>query len=126
MKYRRMPIEIESPAEFGYDKIQYHLADSTVYDAVFKDISIDFSSMKLCYGDHRGHPELRDLLAQEGDVFDVNDVLITAGAVMALFIVNTALLSQGDHVIVMHPNYITNLGNTPGDWRGCGIFKFEL
>ena len=109
MKYRRMPIEIESPAEFGYEKIKYHLADSTVYDASFKDVSIDFSNMKLCYGDHRGNPELRNLIAQEGEELDTNDVLITAGAVMALFIVNTALLSPCDHMIVMHPNYVTNI-----------------
>lgn len=109
MKYRRMPIEIESPAEFGYDKIQYNLADSTVFDASFNDVAIDLTNMKLCYGDHRGNHELRKLIAREGNGLGANDVLITAGAVMALFIVNTALLSQGDHMIVMHPNYITNL-----------------
>jgi aspartate/methionine/tyrosine aminotransferase len=36
-------------------------------------------------------------------------VLVTAGAAAALFIVNTALCGRGDHVIVAHPNYVTNI-----------------
>ena len=32
MKYVRMPIELESPEELGYDRIRYNLAESSVRD----------------------------------------------------------------------------------------------
>ena len=34
LKYRRMPIEIESPEAFGYGNIDYNLAESSVTDAL--------------------------------------------------------------------------------------------
>ena len=32
MRYARMPIEIESPEEFGYGRIRYNLSASSVAD----------------------------------------------------------------------------------------------
>lgn len=32
MKYERMPIELEAPEEYGYDKIKYNLFESSIAD----------------------------------------------------------------------------------------------
>ena len=32
MKYTRMPIELESPEQLGYDTIRYNLSESSVAD----------------------------------------------------------------------------------------------
>ena len=37
------------------------------------------------------------------------DVLVTAGAAQALFIIATTLLEKGDHLVVVRPNYATNI-----------------
>ena len=38
MKYERMPIEVESPEEFGYDRIKYNLSESSVRDRTLGDL----------------------------------------------------------------------------------------
>jgi aspartate/methionine/tyrosine aminotransferase len=52
------------------------------------------------------------------------DVLVTAGASAALFIIATSLLEKGDHIVVMRPNYATNI-ETPRA-IGCDISYLEL
>ena len=63
----------------------------------------------LQYGDHLGLPELRELIAADGAGLSPDDVLVTPGAVAALFIVHTTLLEPGDHLVVARPNYATNV-----------------
>ena len=63
MKYRRMPIEEESPEQLGYDKIRYNLTESSVRDRSLSDLGIEMTGMLLFYGDHAGHPGFRELLA---------------------------------------------------------------
>jgi aspartate/methionine/tyrosine aminotransferase len=109
MRYRRMPIEVESPEELGYDAIAHNLAESSFSDLRLADYGIDgdVSDIVLQYGDHRGLPELRALIARDG--LDLGDVLVVAGAAPALFLVHTALLAPGDHALVTRPNYATNV-----------------
>ena len=112
MKYRRTPIEVESPEELGYDVITNNLAESSFRDRRLSDYGIDtdVGDLLLQYGDHRGVPRLREQIAGDapGSV-GVDDVLVTAGAAPALFIVATALLEAGDHLLIEEPNYATNL-----------------
>lgn len=113
MKYRRMPIEEESPEQFGYDRIRYNLTESSVRDRSLSDLGIALEDGLLFYGDHAGNEHLRDLIAAQsgGEAGGVtrDDVLVTAGAAQALFIVATSLLDKGDHLVVVRPNYATNL-----------------
>lgn len=118
-----MPIEIESPEQMGYGIIECNLAESSVTDAVVKDLGLDMNDLVLCYGHHVGKPELRAIVAEEANV-SPDDVLLTAGAAAALFIVNTSLLSKGEHIIVAHPNYSTNI-ETPRA-IGCEIDFLSL
>ena len=115
MRYRRLPIEMESPEQLGYSAIRYNLAESSYRDQTLAMLGIDgdVSNLVLQYGDHLGLPRLRDLIAAgtgpESAGLHPDHVLVTAGAVAALFIVHTALLQPGSHALVVRPNYATNL-----------------
>ena len=109
MDWRRLPIEVESPEEIGYDRIRCNLAESSVPDMRLEALALDLADIVLQYGDHRGHGGLRSLVAAGAPALDADDVLLTAGAAGALFLVATALLRPGDHAIVVRPNYATNL-----------------
>ena len=123
MKYKRMPIEVESPEQLGYDKIRNNLSESSYTDAFFREIDpgIDLRSLVLCYGSHQGHEGLRELIVKDSgtqgsDTFtgpreqlQSKDVLLTIGAAGALFIIATTLLQKDDELVVVHPNYATNI-----------------
>src|SRR4051794_15406984 len=106
-----MPIEIESPEELGYDAIAHNLSESSFSDMSLRDhgIDADLGDLVLQYGDHRGLPRLRELVAADGAPVGPDDVIVTAGAAAALFVVATALLGEGEHAVVLSPNYATNL-----------------
>lgn len=123
MQYRRMPIEIESPEGYGYDKIECNLSESSFTDQRLSELGIKLDDLLLFYGDHKGKPALREILAAEANVHP-DAVLITAGAAMALFIVSTALLEKGDQLVVAKPNYATNI-ETPRA-IGAAISYLEL
>ena len=109
MRYRRMPIEAESPEEFGYDRIRCNLAESSVADASLAMLGSDLGDLVLMYGDHRGLPALREHIAADGEGLDPDDVLVTTGAAGALFLIATTLLQPEDHLVVVRPNYATNI-----------------
>lgn len=124
MNYIRMPIEIESPEERGYDTIRHNLSESSVADRRLGDLGLALDDVLLCYGDHRGSPDLRRLIAGLGQGLEAKDVLVTAGAAGALFIIASSLLDPGDHVVVLRPNYATNI-ETPRA-IGCDITCIDL
>jgi hypothetical protein len=110
MRYRRMPIEVESPEEVGYGAIACNLAESSIADANLDDLRVDLAGLMLRYGDHRGLVQLRELIAADAgrplppDAVPLgpDDVLATVGAAGALFIVATALLEPGDEIVERH------------------------
>jgi aspartate/methionine/tyrosine aminotransferase len=118
-----MPIEQESPEETGYDAILYNLSESSVSDLLFSELNIQLGDIKLEYIPHRGHTGLRTMLAAEAGL-QPNHVLLTNGAAGALFIINTALLGPGDHLIVVRPNYATNI--VVPETIGCAITYIDL
>ena len=124
MIYKRMPIEMESPEELGYGNILNNLAESSVRDRKMAEIQADFQDLVLNYGDHRGLPELRKHICFGSESLQISDVLVCQAAAMALFIVNTSLLSSVDHLIVIRPNYATNI-ETPRA-IGCEISYIDL
>ncbi len=110
MKYQRMPIEIEAPEQLGYHKIACNLTESSYSDFRFRDLGLDLNDLLISYVDHRGHPGLRSLLSQEtGGKVHEDQVLLTSGAAQALFIVATSVLTPDSELIVVRPNYATNL-----------------
>jgi aspartate/methionine/tyrosine aminotransferase len=111
MRYRRMPIEVESPEQLGYDTITYNLSESSVADRRLSDlgVDVDIDELVLCYGDHLGDRVLREAVAAGGEGVRADDVLVTPGAAAALFATATALLEPDDHMVVVRTNYATNL-----------------
>ncbi|HOX29429.1 MAG TPA: pyridoxal phosphate-dependent aminotransferase [bacterium] len=124
MDYKRMPIEIESPEQFGYDRIEFNLTESSFEDMPMKRLGFDPADIVLAYTDHAGKPELRETVAEQAGGLDAGDVLITAGAAAALFIIATSLLDRKDHLVVVRPNYATNI-ETPRA-IGCGMDLLDL
>lgn len=120
MNYVRMPIEIESPEQLGYGQIRYNLTESSFRDAdlgatlASASDEASLSTLLLCYGDHLGLLPLRQHIATQASQpglppIHPDEVLCTAGAATALFIVATTLLAPGDELIVVRPNYATNI-----------------
>jgi aspartate/methionine/tyrosine aminotransferase len=105
-----MPIEVESPEQMGYSTIKNNLSESSYTDTIFKDLNLNMNELVICYGDHVGHPGLRqEIIKGEANNLSIDDVLVTAGAASALFIVSTSLLEAGDELVVAKPNYATNI-----------------
>jgi aspartate/methionine/tyrosine aminotransferase len=113
MHFPRMPIEEESPEQLGYDKIRFNLTESSVRDRTLADLRLDLGELTLAYSDHVGHPGLRALVASRA-----------GGASAALFIVAISLLDAGDHIVVVRPNYATNI-ETPRALK-CAIDYLDL
>src|SRR5882757_11314380 len=124
MNYARMVIEKEAPEEYGYDRIRYNLSESSIADQKLSDIGLNLPDLTLFYGEHRGERALRTLIAEQDAGLSPDDVLVTAGAAGALFIIATSLLSASDHMVVVRPNYATNI-ETPKA-IGCAISYVDL
>ncbi|MBK9735305.1 MAG: aminotransferase class I/II-fold pyridoxal phosphate-dependent enzyme [Saprospiraceae bacterium] len=124
MLYTRMPIEIESPEEIGYEKIKYNLSESSMMDLNMGDLHLSLDDLKLEYVAHRGHNGLRKLIASESNNINEDHVLLTNGAAGALFIINTSILTPQDHLIIVRPNYATNI-EVP-KVIGCDISYIDL
>ena len=124
MKFKRMAIEKESPEEFGYGNITCNLSESSVSDALLGDVGLDAADLPLAYIEHRGDRRLREAIAAGYPGIGPDDVLVTPGAAAALFIVHVVLLDRGDHLVVEHPNYGTNL-ETPRA-LGCALEPLRL
>jgi aspartate/methionine/tyrosine aminotransferase len=110
IRYRRTPIEIESPEQLGYSTIRNNLAESSFSDMCLSDYGVDadLGRILLPYGDHFGAERLRRLIV-DGGLLSADQVLVTAGAAAALFIVATSLLEPRAHALICTPNYATNL-----------------
>jgi len=111
-----MPIEVESPEQMGYSTIRNNLSESSYTDTYLRDISLpaDLRDLLLCYGSHLGHEGLREGIVTDANIvggtgLNKDDVLLTIGAAGALFIIATTLLEKGDELIVVRPNYATNI-----------------
>ncbi len=124
MQYKRMPIEKESPEETGYSTILYNLAESSVTDLQFHELNLSLNTLKLEYIAHRGHTTLRKLIAADASLIKEEQVLLTNGAAGALFIINSSLLAATDHLVVVKPNYATNI-EVPVT-IGCAISYIDL
>jgi len=110
MWFNRMAIEKESPEEYGYEKIKYNLAESSVPD---QPLNLFIEAEKLInilpsYGYHKGKPELRKLIVQQYEKLSPENILVTNGAAEALFVVEATLLKPDDKIVVLHPNYPSN------------------
>ncbi len=124
MNFHRMPIEIESPEELGYAAIRFNLAESSVRDRTLGELQLPpLNELVLAYGEHRGDTALRQAIVADSQL-QADHVLTTTGAAMALFLVHATLLDSAAHLVVIRPNYGTNL-ETPRA-LGCAMTVLDL
>ncbi|KAJ5520328.1 Pyridoxal phosphate-dependent transferase major protein [Penicillium fimorum] len=125
MHYKRMDIEKESPEEVGA-VIRYNLSESAVSDRTLSGLNISIpADLVLTYTEHQGNSIIRSSVAAvSGGSLSPEDVLVTAGASTALFIVESALLGPKDHFIITRPNYATSLEIARG--IGCDMTIIDL
>ncbi len=88
---------------------RHNLAGSTGQDLKLRDLLSPeelegFLDMPIGYGSSRGDPGLRAAIAARCGV-DREEVLITQGAAMALFLTNFELCDPGDEIVVATPCY---------------------
>ena len=60
-----MPIEIESPEEYGYDKIRFNLSESSIADQSLGSLGLTIPNLTLLYNEHKGSTELRAAIAAD-------------------------------------------------------------
>ena len=124
MKYARMIMEAEAPNLIGYETMDHNLAESSVRDRSFSELGIELGDMLLPYGQHFGENKLRKLIAkQSASNISADDVIVTAGAAGALFIVSSSILEREDQIVIAFPNYATNF-ETPLA-IGCNVIYHE-
>lgn len=111
MRYRRMPIEVESPEQLGGVTITNNLSESSISDRRLSDVGVNLhlDDLVLRYGDHQGDPVLREAIAAGASGISADQVIVTPGASAARFMVATSLLDRGDHAIVVRTNSASNL-----------------
>jgi aspartate/methionine/tyrosine aminotransferase len=114
--------------EIWFDKYQYaidyDIGESAVKTLSVKDIDIDLNKILLRYGYHSGRPDLRDALAEQYPGLSGDHIIVTTGASEANFVVISALVKPGDHVVIEHPNY-PSLYEVPRS-LGCDVSLFTL
>lgn len=83
---------------------RYDLAESTCPPVNIGDLAelAELAALALNYGTSRGDDELRTLLA-EGTAIGADQVLVTVGAIEALFLLAQTICAPGDHVLVATP-----------------------
>lgn len=82
---------------------------SSAYSRILK---IQGAKNNLSYGDIRGDEFLRSTLAKSLNNFrglnvNADNVMITRGSAMAIYLVTQTLISAGDHVVVGETNYLS-------------------
>ena len=122
MWFKRMELEVWFD-RYQYD-IDYDIGESAVKTLSLKDVGIDLDDVPLRYGHHRGKPELRAVVAAQYPGLTEEHVVVTTGASEANFIVVSALVKPGDHMVVEHPNY-PSLYEVPRS-LGCDVSLFTL
>lgn len=122
MWFNRMELEVWFD-KYQYE-IEYDIGESAVKTVILQDLNIDLSDIPLRYGHHRGRPDLREKIASFHPDLKPDQVIVTTGASEANFILVSALVKPGDHVIIEHPNY-PSLYEVPRS-LGCEVELFTL
>ncbi|MFW9864981.1 MAG: aminotransferase class I/II-fold pyridoxal phosphate-dependent enzyme [Candidatus Thorarchaeota archaeon] len=93
--------------------VDFNLSESGVHPLVLRDLLSDDTdkinqllATELNYPHVNGIPELRENIAVLYNGATPNDVLVTVGAIEANYIATQTLLTSGDEIVVMLPNYM--------------------
>ena len=122
MWFNRMELEVWFD-KYQYE-IEYDIGESAVKTLSLRDMDIDLNRLLLRYGHHRGRPDLRECIAKQYSGLSPDHIVVTTGASEANFVVVSALVKPGDHVIIELPNY-PSLYEVPRS-LGCDVSLLSL
>lgn len=111
--------------------VDYNLSESGVHPVLLRELLADNPSYieellatELNYPHVNGIPALRENIAAMYDNAKPENVLVTVGAIEANYLTVRALLSQGDEIAIMLPNYMQIWGIAKN--HGLKIKTFHL
>ncbi len=111
--------------------VEYNLSESGVKPVPLEDlvrykpgVLDELLSTELNYPYANGNPELRENIAALYDGATADNVLVTVGAAEANYITTHTLLSSGDEIAVMLPNYMQIWGVAKN--LGAKVREFHL
>jgi len=93
--------------------VEYNLSESGVHPMLLSELLADqpqmldeLMSTDLNYAYANGNPELRENIARLYNGANSENVLVTVGAIEANYLSIRTILSPGDEIVVMLPNYL--------------------
>ncbi len=125
------PFEMERFMSKFEQEVDYNLSESGVHPMLLKELLADapeyvdhLMDTDLNYPYVNGTPELRENIAALYNGATSEHVLVTVGAIEANYIATRTLLSAGDEIVIMLPNYMQIWGIAKN--HGLKIRTFHL
>ena len=125
------PFEMERFMSKFEQEVDYNLSESGVHPMLLKELLADapeyvehLMDTELNYPYVNGTPELRENIAALYDGATSDHVLVTVGAIEANYIATRTLLSAGDEIVILLPNYMQIWGIAKN--HGLQIRTFHL
>ena len=125
------PFEMERWMSKFEQSVEYNLSESGVHPLQLGELLEDdpgafkrLAATELNYPHVNGNPKLRQNIADLYAGASMENVLVTVGAAEANYIATRTLLSPGDEIIVMLPNYMQIWGIAKN--HGYRIKSFHL
>jgi aspartate/methionine/tyrosine aminotransferase len=126
-----VPFAMERMMSKFEQDVDYNLSESGVHPISLRELLADDSeeierllATELNYPHVNGIPELREHIAALYDGATPENVLVTVGAAEANYITTRTLLSAGDEMVVMLPNYMQIWGIAQN--HDCRVKEFHL
>ncbi len=120
----RMMSRFEQTVEFNLSESGVHPLTLDELIGEDRDILGSLMSTELTYPQVEGTPSLRSNVSQMYEGAGPNNVLVTVGGIEANYLAVATLLSPGDQMVVMVPNYMQVWGLAKN--RGVDVRTFAL
>ena len=106
------PFELERIQSIYENSVDVNLTESGIEPMSLKELMSESELEELInipmgYGYTQGSPELREKISSLYKCFDYKNILVTSGSSEAIFLTALLMLSEGDELIMMTPNYLS-------------------
>ena len=104
--------ELERIQSIYENSVDVNLTESGIEPMSLKELMSESELEELVnipmgYGYTQGSPELREKISSLYKGFDYKNILVTSGSSEAIFLTALLMLSEGDELIMMTPNYLS-------------------